>query len=138
MRKYISIVLLFNILFGALALQAQTTSRLLGTWESTEQEDGEIYHVVYQFKEVDQTIKAYTVSLKDDKGNAEAYSDLALDHITFKHNKGTGTYYFEYEGKQYDVSATLTLTDNNTLLLEYSYWGFSDSETWKRIKENGN
>lgn len=133
MRRHISMALLFSILFGASALQAQTASRLLGTWQSTEQEDGETYHVVYEFKEVDQTIKAYTISIKDENGNTESFSDLALDKVSFKQNTGTAIYHFEYEGKQYDVSANLTLKDNNTLLLEYSYWGFSDSETWIRV-----
>jgi hypothetical protein len=115
-------------------ITAQNTNDLIGKWETSYNDKGKNYTVVYEFKKEDKTVKAYTVLIKDEKGEQLEDNSLVLSKIEFKNKKGTCIYSLEYEGELYEIKSKLNLKDNNTLVLSYSYYGFSDTETWKRIK----
>ncbi|MCT4631063.1 hypothetical protein [Winogradskyella sp.] len=115
-------------------ITAQNTNDLIGKWETSYNDKGKNYIVVYEFKKEDKTVKAYTVLIKDEKGEQLEDNSLVLSKIEFKNKKGTCIYSLEYEGELYEIKSKLNLKDNNTLVLSYSYYGFSDTETWKRIK----
>ncbi|MEO1628940.1 MAG: hypothetical protein AAFV25_27585, partial [Bacteroidota bacterium] len=74
----------------------------------------------------------HTLSLKDDQGRGEAYHSLVMTDIRFQGKKGEAQYLFKYEGETYEVKAALHLTSANTLEVSYSYYGYSDTEIWKR------
>ena len=127
-------IVLLSLIFSSNHLNAQSINDLLGKWETTYIEEGEKATVVYEFIKEENQIKAYTILIKDDKGNKEPYKEVALDKIKFKDGKGKGTYFIEYDGDNYDLETDLKLKDATNLELSYSYWGYSDTEIWKKIE----
>ena len=107
---------------------------LAGKWEAEYEENNEKSYVTYEFRNKNRKLTCYTTYIKDDKGRGEKYESLAIKDILFEGKKGTGKFMLAYEGKNYEVRANLTLRDGNTLIISYSAWGYSDSETWKRLK----
>ncbi|BFP41420.1 hypothetical protein FGF1_22650 [Flavobacteriaceae bacterium GF1] len=107
---------------------------LSGKWEAEYEENNEKSYVTYEFRNENGRPICYTTYIKDDKGRGAAHESLAIKDITFEGGKGTGKFIFAHEGKNYEVRAHLTLRDSNTLVISYSAWGYSDSETWKRLK----
>ncbi len=107
---------------------------LAGKWEAEYEENNEKSYVTYEFRNENRKLTCYTTYIKDDKGRGEKYESLAIKDILFEGNKGTGKFLLAYEGKNYEVRANLTLRDGNTLIISYSVWGYSDSETWKRLQ----
>lgn len=107
---------------------------LTGKWEAEYEENNEKSYVTYEFRNENGNLNCYTTYLKDDKGNSEPYESLAIKDVTFEGREGTGKFIFAHEGKNYEVRAQLTLEDSNTLAIRYSAWGYSDSETWMRLK----
>ncbi|MDN5215141.1 hypothetical protein QQ020_23880 [Fulvivirgaceae bacterium BMA12] len=112
----------------------QSNSLLIGKWKTSYNDDGEKGFITYEIKTVDGKLKGHTQYIEDDKGNGEDYSSLVLKNIRFSDGKGKATYVIEYEGETYEAEASLTLVDVNTLKIHYSYMGYSDTETWKRVK----
>lgn len=129
LQSFIGILVLF---FTSYSLQAQSSASLKGKWETTYKLNGETGHVTYSFKDTKGKLQAYSISMKDDKGNEQKDNSLIMDKITFKDGKGTCTYMIKYEGKTYDIKAKLFLKNKNTLEVSYTYYGYSDKETWKR------
>lgn len=115
-------------------LNAQNTSELLGKWKSSYTEDGETYSIVYEFREDQGQIKAFTLEIRDQIGDKESISELVIDNIEFSNKKGKGIFHFEYENDQYDIPAQLRLKDTRTLEISYSYWGMSDQEVWTKME----
>ncbi len=107
---------------------------LTGKWEAEYEENNEKSYVTYEFRKENRKLICYTTYFKDDKGQGEEYESLAIKDILFEGGKGNGKFMLAYEGKHYEVRANLTLRDSNTLVISYSAWGYSDSETWKRLK----
>lgn len=116
------------------AVKAQSNHSLIGKWKTAYNEDGEKGYITYKIKSVDGELKGYTQYIEDDQGNGEDYHSLALTNIQFSNDKGKATYVIEYEGETYFAEASLRLEDANTLKVHYSYMGYSDTETWKRVK----
>ena len=107
---------------------------LAGEWEVEYQENNEKSYVTYEFRNENGKLTCYTTYIKDDNGYGEKHESLAIKDVTFKREKGSGKFMFAYEGKKYEVRANLELIDSNTLVISYSAWGYSDSETWKRLE----
>ncbi|UJH68750.1 hypothetical protein [Allomuricauda sp. SCSIO 65647] len=121
------------VLMSITNLTAQNNP-LAGKWEAEYEENNEKSYVTYEFRKENGKLTCYTTYIKDDKGHGEKHESLAIKDVTFEGGKGTGTFIFAHEGKNYEVRAKLKLSDGNTLTISYSAWGYSDSETWKRLK----
>ncbi len=113
---------------------AAQNNPLSGNWEAEYEENNEKSYVTYEFRNENGKLTCYTNYIKDEKGRGEKYESLAIKDILFEGEEGTGKFILVYEGKNYEVRANLTLRDSNTLIISYSVWGYSDSETWKRLK----
>lgn len=132
MRVFKTIFTISILLITTISLKAQSATDLLGKWKSTYEYEGQKGTVIYTFKNENGKLKAYAVLETDDKGNSKKMNTLTLDKISFKNGKGKGKYHTEYDGKNYELKATLTLQDDSTLKVYYSTWGYSDTEIWKR------
>ncbi len=126
------IVLLALAAISITALFAQSKDTLLGKWDASYDVEGEKINVRYEFKYKNGKLLCYTLNIKDDQGNGEAYHSLAMSDITFQHGKGTAQYVMEYEGEKYEVEASLRLINAKTLQVSYSYYGYPETETWTK------
>ena len=115
-------------------LKAQSNNSLIGKWETTYEIEGEKMNVVYQFKNEGKKLKCYTLFLKDDKGNGEAYDSIVMADVHFKDKTGNAEYVLKYEGEIYKVQAYLQLINENSLEVSYSYYGYADTEIWRKVK----
>ncbi len=113
-------------------VNAQTNDALLGKWETTYEEDGKKTYITYEFKNVKGKLKCYTTSVKNNEGE-ENYESLAMEDISIKKGKGNAKYMYNEEGENYVLKAKLHFENANTLHISYSYWGYSNTEKWKRI-----
>ena len=134
MKRVKEMMLMLLCSFGMLVVKGQTNEVLKGKWQSSYSEEMELAYLTYEFKEVDGELKAYTILIKDQQGNAHELNELTMDNIRLEDGKGESKFYFEHEGETYEMDAELTLTNEHTLHIEYSFWGFSDSETWHLIQ----
>ena len=128
-----------SILCAAVALLAvapapQAASTLLGKWASSFEWEGEQVHIQYEFRTVQGKLLCYSVQLADANGDALQDNTLVMTNIEFANGSGTATFTIKDEGETYEADATLKLTNSNTLQVDYSYYWYSDSETWKRIQ----
>ena len=134
MRVLRTISALVIVLVSITYMNAQNNNPLLGAWEAEYEEKNEKSYVTYEFRNENGKLNCYTTYIKDDKGHGEKHESLAIKDVTFEGGKGNGKYRFTYEGKEYEVNAGLKLENSHTLRISYSAWGYSDNETWKRLK----
>ncbi|TMU55138.1 hypothetical protein [Flagellimonas algicola] len=127
------ITVLVAVLVSITNLTAQSNP-LTGKWEAEYEENNEKIYVTYEFRNENGKHTCYTTYIKDDKGRGEEHESLALKDIVFGGGKGTGKFIIDHKGKNYEVRANLKLRDDNTLIVSYSAWGYSDNETWIRLK----
>ncbi|MDY8136446.1 hypothetical protein [Aquimarina sp. 2201CG5-10] len=130
-KRYVTIVI---TIIAFTSSQAQTNDTLIGKWETSYEEDGEKAYVTYEFKKVKEELKCYTLSIKNDKGEGGKYNSLAMKNIILNNGKGKAKYVYNEKGKNYVFDAKLNLKNENTLNISYSYWGYSNTEIWKRIE----
>lgn len=121
------------LMINALHMNAQNQS-LAGQWESRYELEGEKFEIAFEFKDDKGALQCHTLFLRDDQGNTENYDSIAMTDIQWKDKKGKAQYFFEYEGETYEVEASLHLVDANTLEVQYSYYGYSETEIWKKVK----
>ncbi|MEL6635625.1 MAG: hypothetical protein AAFW73_08120 [Bacteroidota bacterium] len=114
--------------------KAQSDHSLIGKWQSLYEVEGEKIRVDYQFKNEREKLGCYAVLFKDDAGNEEAANTVVMSSIDFENQRGKAQYLLQYEGETYEVEATLRLINAQTLEVHYSYYGYADTETWKRQK----
>ena len=121
-------------LFSISVVTAQSSKDLIGKWKTTYEYEENKGEVTYEFKFEDKKLKAYSTKIKGDENYQTADNTLVMDKISFKNGKGEANFFLEYEGEKYEVKAELTLKDKNTLKVAYSYYNYSNTEVWKRIK----
>jgi|GEM_PF-1600405 len=112
---------------------AQETDKLVGTWSTTHDYEGQTEQVTYEFKNDKAQVKAISISTKDDKGNEKKDSSQSMEVLSFKNGKGKAKYAMKYEGETYEVDANLKMMDPKTLHISYSYYGLAFVETWKKV-----
>ncbi len=122
------------VVFVSITNLTAQNNPLAGKWEAEYEENNEKSYVTYEFRNENGKLTCYTTYIKDDKGRGGEHESLAIKNVLFEGEKGKGTFIFAHEGKNYEVRANLKLRDGNTLIVSYSAWGYSDSETWKRSK----
>ncbi len=127
-----TVVTIVILLITSTVVNAQTNDALLGKWETTYDDDGKKIHMTYEFKNVKGKLKCYTTSAKNNEGE-EKFETLAMEEIKIKKGKGSAKYIYNEEGENYVLKAKLHFENINTLRISYSYWGYSNTETWKRI-----
>ncbi len=111
-----------------------TTDYIIGKWKVNYHSKDFNGAVIYDLKKEQHIFNAYTYEYQDQNGNTEhAKSSKILSIEKFDGHKGEGIYNIEYEGKQYDVPCTIDMIDENTFKLSYDYYGYSDTETWKKL-----
>lgn len=132
--KNLKMILVAFMVITFANVKAQSYSSLIGQWKTIYEIEGEKIHVNYQFSYDNEKLLCRTLSLKDDKGNGEAYEVVVMSDIHFEKGKGEAKYSLKYEGETYEITATLQLINTNTLEVSYSYYGYTDTEVWKRIE----
>ncbi|MEW7277808.1 hypothetical protein ABW636_04370 [Aquimarina sp. 2201CG1-2-11] len=128
------LMFLISLLLITTSIKGQSTTNLIGKWQTTYDDEGEKSYVTYEFKNVSGKLKCYTRYLKNDKGEGVKYTSLAMDKITLSNGKGNGKYKYNEGNKKYVFDAKLHLKNLTTLYVSYSFWGYSNTEIWKRIK----
>lgn len=115
------------------ALQSDT-DYIIGKWRVTYDSEAFKGTIVYDLKKEGKVFHAYTFQYEDENGGSQkAEGTKALTIQEFDGYKGTGVYVFTYEGETYDVACQIDMVDENTFMLSYDYYGYSDMETWKRF-----
>ncbi|MEM7187330.1 MAG: hypothetical protein AAF466_11790 [Bacteroidota bacterium] len=90
-------------------------------------------NVVFSIKKENDRYNAYMHQYEDEHGySEEADGEKALEITQFDGAKGSGIYPFEYENEVYEIECDIKKVDENTFELSYDYYGYSDTETWKR------
>ncbi|WBX75243.1 hypothetical protein PG911_11295 [Tenacibaculum ovolyticum] len=130
-KKTVTILIL---LIATTVLKAQTNDVLTGKWETTYKDNNENVYITYQFKYVKEKLKCYSVFIKDDSGKKGKYESLVMKNITLNNGNGKAIYIYNDNGVDYEFKANLLLKNENTLNVSYSVLGYSDTETWKRLK----
>jgi len=131
LKKSLGIILL---LLSITSTQAQDTKSLLGKWKSTFELEGKKVEAIYEFKMNKDKLEGFSVEYKNEGGEVDNTAELIMDKISMANKKGEGRFIIKYDGDTYKVDSDLILKDNNTLEISYSYYGYSDTETWTRMK----
>jgi hypothetical protein len=131
--KTLRILLLILAAVSITALFAQSKSALPGKWTASYEVEGEEINIQYEFKYKNGKLSCYTLHMKDNRGNGEAYYTLVMSDISFQNGKGTALYVMEYEGEKYEVEASLRLINSRLLKVSYGYYGYSETETWNKV-----
>ncbi len=114
-------------------VSAEQAPYLLGKWEVNYSSKEFTGTVVYDIKQEQKELVAYTYQYKDTNGYTEkAEGAKVLTIHSFDGKEGKGTYTTEYEGKTLDIACKIEKVDAKTLKLSYDYYGYSESETWKK------
>ncbi|MGB0891127.1 MAG: hypothetical protein ACPGUU_02160 [Flavobacteriaceae bacterium] len=114
-------------------LDTQKSTSLAGKWKVNYKSlKGS---VVYNMKKEGKLYNAFTYEIQDENGYGEKVPAVKTLIIkSFDGKKGKGIYKIEYEGKKYDVPCRIKLVDVNTFQLSYNYYGYKDTEVWKKEK----
>ncbi len=111
-----------------------STDYIIGKWKVLYNSDEFKGTIVYKLEKEEGKYNAYTFQYEDENGYTEKAEETKTLIISeFDGYKGEGIYMLTYEGKQYDVSCQIDMVDENTFKLSYDYYGYSDTETWKRF-----
>ncbi len=111
----------------------QETDYIIGKWAVSYNTKDFTGTIVYDIKKEKTIFNAYTSVYEDLKGNAQqAEKSKTLTIRSFDGYKGKGTYTIDYKGETYEVDCNIDMIDENTFKLSYDYYGYSDTETWKR------
>ncbi|WP_394751058.1 hypothetical protein [Spongiimicrobium salis] len=109
------------------------TYQIVGKWKVTYTDKDFKGAVIYDIKKEGRIFNAYTYQYQDEKGNTEkAEGTKTLSIKEFDGDTGKGIYSVAYEQQQYQVDCKIDVLDENTFKLQYDYFGYGDSETWKR------
>ncbi|WP_298475580.1 hypothetical protein [uncultured Maribacter sp.] len=128
-----SVTTILFLLLAVTTTTAQTKDVLLGKWEAAYEEKGEKFYVTYEFKKEKDKLKCRAIFIKNNKGEKGKYESLTMENIVLMRGKGKATYIYNEDGEKYMFNAKLNLKNKNTLSIKYTYWGFSETEVWKRI-----
>jgi len=126
--------LLVLLCFGLFGVNAQSPDALIGKWEAVYEEDGEKATVTYKFSKENDKLICHTIYIKDDNGEGGEYNSVAMKNIRFEEGVGRAKYMYREEDKTYEMKAYLELKKPTLLQVSYSYWGFSETENWKKIE----
>ena len=109
------------------------TDYIVGKWKVAYNDEDFKGAIVYDIKKEGILFNAYTYQYQDENGYAKkGEGTKTLTIKNFDGNKGKGIYSIEYEQQQYEVDCQIDVINENTFKLSYDYYGFSDTETWKR------
>ncbi|WP_299839507.1 hypothetical protein [uncultured Tenacibaculum sp.] len=110
------------------------TKTLVGKWKVNYNSETFKGAIVYNIKKDGNTFNAYTYEYIDMEGYREKAKNKKILIITSVGSEnGKGVYNIKYENNVYDVPCTIKIIDNNSFIISYDYFGYSDSETWKRL-----
>ena len=144
-----TVLVLAVVILGAITVFSQTTvelfgmgtvevnkkeiasSELIGKWETSYDMEGEKVIIIYEIKKEQGKYKAYSVLLKNAKGESQPDNTLVMPNIQLGKKSD---YVIEYEGKKYDIKADVKLKSKNTLEVFYDYYGYKNTEVWKKTK----
>ena len=110
------------------------TKTLVGKWKVNYNSETFKGAIVYNIKKEGNTFNAYAYEYIDMEGYREkAKNEKTLIIKSIGNKSGKGVYNIKYENNVYDVPCTIKIIDNDSFILSYDYFGYSDSETWKRL-----
>lgn len=109
------------------------TDFIVGKWKVNYNSKDFKGAVVYNIKKEGKLFNAYRTVYQDENGYEEKTTpQKTLIIKSFDGYKGKGVYKIDYEGKTYDVACVIDMVDESTFKLSYDYYGYGDTETWKR------
>ncbi len=109
------------------------TDYILGKWRVPYNEEDFKGSIIYKIQKERTVYSAYTYEYVDENGYSEkAEGNKILTLKNFDGYKGSGTYRFKYEEKEYQIDCKIDMVDENTFQLSYEYYDYSGVETWKR------
>ncbi|MEM7298363.1 MAG: hypothetical protein AAF391_08875 [Bacteroidota bacterium] len=147
-------LLILSILIVS-SLPAQSTSSIIGEWESTESDghgkysifehNGKLYALMYYWKDdkeefsLEKELGDYTnadADSWDELSSSDIFDNLQeliiLKDFSKNGNSWKGDLIYDDDGSTIDGS--LSLLNNGQLELSYSYWGMTEKTSWTRIK----
>lgn len=111
------------------------TDFIIGKWIVKYNEEDFEGAIVYDIRKEGTKFNAYTYEYQDTKGHGEkAEQTKTLVLKSFDGYTGKGIYTINYEGEKYEVACDVNMIDDTTFKLSYTYYGYSDVETWKKLK----
>ena len=106
---------------------------LVGKWKVKYSSKEFTGAIVYKIKKEGSVYNAYTHSYEDENGYSEKAEGIkSLTIKSFSENSAKGIYSIEYEGENYDVDCRITKDSDTSFTLSYDYYGYRDTETWKK------
>ena len=117
-----------------LGLMAQNQDALLGKWTCPYELEGEKGMITYEFKKDKGVLKAYSVLYAPDGESEYEDDELVLKDIKFSDGKGKASCILEDDGEVYELNAQLNLLSSDKLEVKFSAWGYSEKETWKKVR----
>ncbi|MEM9142283.1 MAG: hypothetical protein AAGA86_04800 [Bacteroidota bacterium] len=114
--------------------KAQDAKALLGKWETVYKDKEGTAHITYEFVNENGQLLCYTRYIADEGGNGSEYNTLAMKNIHFKAGTGKALFMYKADKEVYELKASLELEGTNALQVSYSYWGYSDTEQWKKVQ----
>lgn len=108
---------------------------LLGKWTALYDSKEFKGSIVYDIKNEGGLLNGYIHSLLDENGYSfedDSVGKKILIVQSFDGEAGKGIYKVDYAGKQYDIECTIQMLDEKTFELTYDYYGYGDTETWKK------
>ncbi len=116
---------------------AQSESELVGRWEVTyEDYKGKS---IYEFRSEQGKVVGYSIHFTDENGDEYEDNSMVVTKLEFDGKNGEASYKVQYDEDEYfTTDISLKKKSETHLLVHYSYWGFSNEETWTRVIENKN
>ncbi|MEM9546446.1 MAG: hypothetical protein AAGA77_10770 [Bacteroidota bacterium] len=106
---------------------------LIGTWKVKYTSEEFTGAVVYKIKKEGSVYNAYTYRYEDENGYSEKAEEIkSLTIKPFSGNSAKGMYRIAYEGEKYEVECQIKKISDTSFSLSYDYYGYSDTETWKK------
>ncbi len=134
MQVFKTLVVALIVVISTGNLIAQSKLILSGKWTCPYEMEGEKGIATYEFKEDGGAINAYSLLFETENGSTYSDNDIVLKDIDFSDGKGKASCIVKEDGEIYEINAQLTLINSNTLKIQYSAWGYSEKEIWKRKK----
>ncbi|OUS01076.1 hypothetical protein A9Q86_10055 [Flavobacteriales bacterium 33_180_T64] len=107
---------------------------ITGKWKVAYNDESFKGVIVYEIKKKGNSFHANIFEYQDEEGNTQkAEDDKVLTIKSFDGIKGKGMYMIVFEEDEYRVKCNIDVLDENTFKLSYDYYGYSDTEIWKRL-----
>ncbi len=109
-------------------------SPFIGKWRASFDYEGSLGYMIVQITPKEEKMVGHVIAFEDDQGNSEAAKEFVLEFTKEKTWGWKALYTTEYENETYEIPCKVKLLNPSQLQLSYDYYGYSDIETWTKIK----